>query len=174
MEILGLERKFMLKNVSGESVLDDIDPNWTPERIKDHYASVYPELTNAKIVDNGIVDGRHEIMFKTRYSATEVSITTKEGKPLPVNGRDVVIIDDIISSGGTIIEAVKLIQEAGAGKIVVGCTHPVLRGKTPFDSALANIYDSGVSIVVGTDTVPSQVSYVSVADVIAKTIKETL
>ena len=56
----------------------------------------------------------------------------------------------------------------------MGCTHPVLRGKTPFDSALANIYDSGVSIVVGTDTVPSQVSYVSVADVIARTIKETL
>ncbi|MBW8242903.1 MULTISPECIES: PRTRC system protein C [Flagellimonas] len=65
MEVLGLERKFMLKNVSGESVLDDIDPNWAPDQIKDHYASVYPELTNAKIVDNGIVDGRHEIMFKT-------------------------------------------------------------------------------------------------------------
>ena len=116
----------------------------------------------------------YEIMFKTRYSATEVSITTREGKPLPVKGKDVVIIDDIISSGGTIIEAVKLIQEAGAGKIVVGCTHPVLRGKTPFDSALANIYNSGVSIVVGTDTVPSQVSYVSVANIIAKTIKDTL
>ena len=116
----------------------------------------------------------YETMFKTRYSATEVSITTRECKPLPVKGKDVVIIDDIISSGGTIIEAVKLIQEAGAGKIVVGCTHPILRGKTPFDSALANIYNSGVSIVVGTDTVPSQVSYVSVANIIAKTIKDTL
>ncbi|MBE18635.1 MAG: ribose-phosphate pyrophosphokinase [Thaumarchaeota archaeon] len=113
----------------------------------------------------------YEIMIKTRYSATEVSITTKEGKPLPVNGKDVVIIDDIISSGGTIIEAVKLVKEAGAGKIVVGCTHPVLRGKTQFDSALANIYNSGVSIVVGTDSVPSQVSYVSIASVIAKTLQ---
>ena len=113
----------------------------------------------------------YEIMIKTRYSATEVSITTKEGKPLPVNGKDVVIIDDIISSGGTIIEAVKLVKEAGAGKIVVGCTHPVLRGKTQFDSALANIYNSGVSIVVGTDSVPSQVSYVSIAPVIAKTLQ---
>jgi len=120
------------------------------------------------------MDTEYEIMIKTRYSATEVSITTKEGKPLPVNGRDVVIIDDIISSGGTIIEAVKLVQEAGAGKIVVGCTHPVLRGKTPFDSALANIYDSGVSIVVGTDTVPSSVSYVGVAGLISKTIKDKL
>ena len=98
----------------------------------------------------------------------------RQGKPLPVNGRDVVIIDDIISSGGTIIEAVKLVQEAGAGKILVGCTHPVLRGKTPFDSALANIYNSGVSIVVGTDTVPSSVSYVGVADLISKTIKDKL
>ena len=113
----------------------------------------------------------YEIMIKTRYSATEVSITTKEGKPLPVNCKDVVIIDDIISSGGTIIEAVKLVKEAGAGKIVVGCTHPVLRGKTQFDSALANIYNSGVSIVVGTDSVPSQVSYVSIASVIAKTLQ---
>ena len=113
----------------------------------------------------------YEIMIKTRYSATEVSITTKEGKPLPVNGKDVVIIDDIISSGGTIIEAVKLVKEAGAGKIVVGCTHPVLRGKTQFDSALANIYNSGVSIVVGTDSVTSQVSYVSIESVIAKTLQ---
>ncbi|TLP81843.1 PRTRC system protein C [Maribacter sp. ACAM166] len=65
MEILGLKRKFKLKNVSGDFLLDDIDPNWQPNQIKDHYASVYPELTNAKTVDNGIVNGFHEIIFKT-------------------------------------------------------------------------------------------------------------
>ena len=83
-----------------------------------------------------------------------------------VKGKDVVIIDDIISSGGTMVEAIKLIKEAGANKIVIGCTHPVLSGK-----ALSNIYNAGAEIVVGTDTVASQVSYVSVAPVIADAIK---
>ncbi|MEE8115084.1 MAG: ribose-phosphate diphosphokinase [Nitrososphaerales archaeon] len=111
----------------------------------------------------------YEIMMKTRYSATEVSITTKDGKPLDLTGKEVVIIDDIISSGGTIVEAVKLLREAGAKKVVVGCTHPVLSG-----NALSNIYSSGVDIVVGTDTVPSQVSYVSVAPIIATALREKL
>ena len=108
----------------------------------------------------------YEIMFKTRYSATEVSIATKDGTPLELKGKDVVIIDDIISSGGTMVEAIKLIKEAGANIIVIGCTHPVLSGK-----ALSNIYNAGAEIVVGTDTVASQVSYVSVAPVIADAIK---
>ncbi len=115
------------------------------------------------------MDTSYEIMIKTRYSATEVSITTKDGKPLDLNGREVVIIDDIISSGGTIVEAVKLLREAGAKMVVVGCTHPVLSG-----NALSNIYGSGVDVVVGTDTVPSQVSYVSVAPIIAEALKEKL
>ena len=65
MEVLGLQRKFIMKTSKGDSPLEDLDGNWSPERIKGHYASLYPELTNAKTEDRGIVDGFHEIAFKT-------------------------------------------------------------------------------------------------------------
>lgn len=65
MEVLGLQRKFVISTAKGDSSLEDLDTSWSADRIKAHYASLYPELTNATTVDRGIVDGYHEIAFKT-------------------------------------------------------------------------------------------------------------
>ena len=65
MEVLGLQRKFILNTSKGDSLLEDLDSNWSADQIKEHYASLYPELTNAKTEDRGIVKGFHEIAFKT-------------------------------------------------------------------------------------------------------------
>jgi ribose-phosphate pyrophosphokinase len=40
-------------------------------------------------------------------------------------GKDIILVDDMIASGGTIVEAVKILKEEGAGKIYVAATHPV-------------------------------------------------
>ncbi len=66
MEVATITRKYIYQNGNRDSLeLDDIDFNMTNEQIMEHYAQLYPELTNANIMDKGIVNGYHEIHFKT-------------------------------------------------------------------------------------------------------------
>ncbi|XRO77304.1 ribose-phosphate diphosphokinase [Methanocaldococcus sp. 10A] len=105
-----------------------------------------------------ILNAEYDYLEKTRLSPTEIQIAPKT---LDVNGRDVLIVDDIISTGGTMATAVKLLKEQGAKKIIAACVHPVLIG-----DALNKLYSAGVEEVVGTDTYLSEVSKVNVAEVI--------
>jgi ribose-phosphate pyrophosphokinase len=76
-------------------------------------------------------------------------------------GRDVILVDDMISTGGSIVKATEVLLKAGCKKVLVACTHPLL-----LNGALDRIMDAGASEVVGTNTVPSQVSKVDVAPAI--------
>jgi ribose-phosphate pyrophosphokinase len=88
---------------------------------------------------------------------------TIENKSLDVKGKTVVIFDDIISSGGTIVTAVRILKKLEAAKIFASCVHPLLIG-----DAEKHILGAGVEEIVGTDGVPSAVSKVSLAPLIAK------
>jgi len=90
---------------------------------------------------------------------------TIEEKPLPVKDRDVIIFDDIISSGGTMIKAVAWARKQGARTVHVACVHPLLMG-----DAENKIIQSGADSIVGTDSVPSHISVVSVAPLIAEAL----
>jgi len=102
------------------------------------------------------------LLRKMRVDAENVIIDTA---PKEVAGRDVVIVDDIIFTGGTVLQAVKALKRAGCGKIYVACTHAILS-----DDALKRILEAGVEEVVGSDTVLSPVSYVSVSPIISKAL----
>ncbi|MFW9934335.1 MAG: ribose-phosphate diphosphokinase [Candidatus Thorarchaeota archaeon] len=106
----------------------------------------------------------YDALEKTRYDAETVEIKPRK---LDLKGRDVVIVDDIISTGNTIIKAIDVLKKNGAKNIYVACTHPLL-----VLNALVRIYNAGALDVVGTDTVPSAISHVSVAPVIAEAIKK--
>jgi len=110
-----------------------------------------------------VIGADHDILQKKRLGAEKVEITARS---LNVRGRDVLIMDDIISTGGTIVEATKILKGQGARRVLVACTHPILA-----QDALPKIYESGAEVVVGTNTVPSPVSYVSVAPLIAGAIR---
>jgi len=86
-----------------------------------------------------------------------------EKKAFDVKGKTVIIFDDIISSGGTIVTAAKIVRELGPQKVFVACVHPLLIGE-----AEKNILKAGVDEIVGTDSVMSSVSKVSVAPAISK------
>ncbi|MFX1562507.1 MAG: ribose-phosphate diphosphokinase [Promethearchaeota archaeon] len=103
---------------------------------------------------------------KKRFDAETVEIRPRK---LDVKGRDVLIVDDIISTGNTIIKAIEVLKENGAKDIYVACTHPLL-----VLNALVRIYQAGAIDVVGTDTVHSPISLVSVAPVIADAVKKVL
>ncbi len=92
--------------------------------------------------------------------------TTQTGEGLDVKGQIVIIFDDIISTGGTIVGAAKILRELGAARVFTACVHPVLMG-----DAEQRILNAGVEMVVGTDSIPSHVSKVSLAPLIAKALK---
>jgi ribose-phosphate pyrophosphokinase len=92
--------------------------------------------------------------------------TVQTADHLKVKDQTVIIFDDIISTGGTIVGAAKILQELGAAKIFTACVHPLLIG-----NAEKRILDAGVEEIVGTDSVPSHVSKVSLAPLIAEALK---
>jgi ribose-phosphate pyrophosphokinase len=112
------------------------------------------------------LDAEHTVFHKKRVSSTKVEIDTGD---VDFEGRDVVFADDIISTGGTIAESARACSRKGARRIFVLCTHPVLA-----DGAIDRMKAAGVRRVIGTDTIPSSVSKVSVAPVIADGIRKTL
>jgi ribose-phosphate pyrophosphokinase len=69
-----------------------------------------------------------------------------------VEGRNVVVIDDMIDTGGTIVNAAVALAEWGAGDIYVGCTHGLFSG-----DALKMIDDSPIGELVVTNTIPMDV-----------------
>jgi ribose-phosphate pyrophosphokinase len=83
-----------------------------------------------------------------------------------VKGETVIIFDDIISTGGTIVAAAKILRELGAKRVFAACVHPLLIG-----DAEKRILDAGVAEIVGTDSVPSNVSKVSLAPLLSNELK---
>lgn len=106
----------------------------------------------------------YDYLDKTRLSGESVSIHPKNVK---VEGRDVIIIDDIISTGGTIAEAISLLRKQGAHEVFAACVHPVLS-----NNAIMKLFKAGVKGIIATDTIDRGVSVVSVAPVIADAINE--
>jgi len=100
---------------------------------------------------------------KVRIDAERVEMKPKS---LNVKGKDIVIIDDIISTGGTVIEAAKMLFKEGAKSVECACVHAVLAG-----NALNKIYAAGIRNVISTDTIERAVSVISVAEEIAKVLK---
>ncbi len=109
------------------------------------------------------VDGEHAAFHKKRVTSSKVEI---DAGGVELKGRDVVFADDIISTGGTIAEAARACRKKGARRIFVLCTHPILA-----EGALKRIKAAGVQKVVGTDTIPSVISKVSVAPILAQALK---
>ncbi len=100
-----------------------------------------------------------DYLEKRRIDAETVEIAPKN---LDVEGKDVLIVDDIISTGGTIVEATKILLKNGAKSVKAACVHAVLA-----NYALNKLYNAGITEVIATDTVERVVSKISVAGLIA-------
>jgi ribose-phosphate pyrophosphokinase len=92
--------------------------------------------------------------------------TTQTAAHLNVKDQTVIIFDDIISTGGTIVGAAKILREQGAAHVYTACVHGLLIG-----DAEKRILDAGVEEIVASDSVPSHNSKVSLAPLIADTLK---
>ena len=103
-----------------------------------------------------------DYMEKRRIDATTVEITPKS---IDVDGRDVVIVDDIISTGGTVEEATKILYSLGARSVTAACVHAVLA-----DNAAIRLFNAGIKDIIATDTIECAFSRISVAELIADSI----
>lgn len=89
-----------------------------------------------------------------------------------VEGMDVVLVDDLVDTAGTICKAASLLKEKGARSVRAVCTHPVLSG-----NAYENIENSVLEEIVVSDTIPlkgksSKIHVLSVSDLYAKAIRK--
>ncbi len=108
------------------------------------------------------------ICDKHRKRANEIASMVVIGE---VEGRDVVLIDDICDTGGTLAKAAGLLKEKGARSVRALCTHPVLSG-----NAYANIENSVLEELVVCDTIPlkqqtSKIKVLSVSQLFAVAIR---
>jgi len=111
-----------------------------------------------------------EYDYLVKYRDRETGEIVMKPKQLNVEGRDVVIVDDIISTGGTIVESVQLLLKQGARRVIVCATHGLMVG-----NALERLASSGVYKVVLADTLGIKhhnplVEYVDVTTSIAKVL----
>ncbi|HJW65315.1 MAG TPA: ribose-phosphate pyrophosphokinase [Candidatus Bathyarchaeia archaeon] len=92
--------------------------------------------------------------------------TTQTGVHLNIKGKTIIIFDDIISTGGTIVGAAKILREQGAAKIYAACVHGLLIG-----DAEKRILSAGVEEIVATDSVPSKNSKITLAPLLGQALK---
>jgi ribose-phosphate pyrophosphokinase len=110
-------------------------------------------------------DGRYAwtICRKTRNGDRDVEVALPE---MDVRGRDVVLIDDIASTGRTLVQTVHGLWDAGAANIDVFVTHPVFVG-----DALDHLRAAGVGSIWSSDTVPHPTNAISVVPLLADALR---
>jgi len=101
---------------------------------------------------------------KTRLSGVEVRMAPKS---LSAASRPVVIVDDIISTGGTIATAAQMLYRQGATGVYAACVHGVLIG-----GAFVHLQAAGIRDVFCSDTIERACSRFSAADCIASAIRK--
>ncbi len=121
-------------------------------------ANAYARYFNCDIV----------ICYKKRKVANKVAEMKIIGD---VSGRDVILVDDMIDTGGTLVKAAKIMKDSGAKSVRAICTHPVLSG-----SAYDNINQSLIEELIVSDTLPikqqsSKIKVLTIANLFADVIQ---
>ena len=93
----------------------------------------------------------------------KVQIKTKNTDE--VIGRDLILVDDMISTGGSIINATQFLKKQKCKRVYVACTHALL-----MNDAEKKIKKAGVTKIVSTNTIPGKTSMVDVSNTISKAI----
>jgi ribose-phosphate pyrophosphokinase len=117
------------------------------------------------------LDAQLAIIDKRRIRANEAQAMSLIGD---VQGKDAIIVDDMIDTAGTLTQAVKVLLEKGAATVSACCTHGVFSGV-----ASQRIGDSRIREVICTDTIPlspemqktGKVKCLSAAPILAETIR---
>jgi len=111
-------------------------------------------------------------LFKSDYISLKKQRDRKTGKVKIMNSslydvvdRDLILVDDMISTGGSIIKSTEFLKKQKCKRVFVACTHALL-----MNDAERKIKKAGVAQIISTNTIPGNTSKVDVSDIIAKAI----
>jgi ribose-phosphate pyrophosphokinase len=110
------------------------------------------------------------VIDKRRPRENEAEIMNIIGE---VKGKNILIVDDLVDTAGTLSNAVQALKKAGAEDVYAACTHPVLSGP-----AIERIDNSGLRKVIVTDTIPlpkqsPKIEVQSVSHIFAEAMRRT-
>jgi len=128
-------------------------------------------VVRARALAKRLGDADLAIIDKRRPKANVAKVMNIIGD---VEGKNCVLVDDLVDTAGTLCSAAKALKEHGAISVSAYCTHPVLSG-----AAIDNISGSQLDELVVTDTIPlskealacSQIRQLSIATMLAETIR---
>lgn len=106
------------------------------------------------------------IALKKSRDRTTGEVTVDGRLDVDVSGRDTILVDDMISSGGSIVKATELLRRKGAARVYAMCAHALLIG-----DAAEKIKASGVQDIISTNSVPGEYAKVDLSPSIAEAIK---
>lgn len=101
----------------------------------------------------------HDYLVKNRLAPGKVEMMPKS---LAVRDKDVILVDDMIDSGSTMLEAIRVLRGQGAANVLVGCVHPVLTG-----NIVTRLFATGALDVIATNTIPSEISFITVSPILS-------
>lgn len=161
-----------------------VDNIYATDLLVDHLHRTEGGLTNPIIVSpdiGGVVRARAMARI---YNDSEIAIIDKR-RPAPnvsqvmnvigdVSGRDCILIDDIIDTGGTLVNAAKALKERGAGRVFAYASHGIFSGSAP-----EKLADPVLERIVVTDSINirpemlelGKVEVVSLATMLAEAIR---
>jgi ribose-phosphate pyrophosphokinase len=114
----------------------------------------------ARLLDIDVI-----VLKKSRHRVTG-EVTIDEKLHMDLSKRDAIVIDDIISSGGSIIKAAEVLHKKGVGRIYAMCAHALL-----IRDAAQKIKSAGVQDIISTNSVPGEYSKVELSPEIASALK---
>jgi ribose-phosphate pyrophosphokinase len=106
------------------------------------------------------------VALKKSRDRTTGEVTVEHRLDVDVSGRDAILVDDMISSGGSIAKAAELLRKEGANRIYAMCAHALMIG-----DAAQKIKAAGVHDIIATNSVPGDYAKVDLSPAIAEAVK---
>lgn len=132
-----------------------------------------PDMGGAKRANNyaKFLNSEVVICYKQRLKANVIEKMTLIGS---VEGKNVILIDDMVDTAGTLTKAADMMMDRGAASVRAICTHPILSGK-----AYERIENSKLTQLIVTDTIPlkqssDKIKVLSVAPLFSKVIRQII
>ena len=111
-------------------------------------------------------------LLKTEFIVLKKHRDRKTGKvnilsgKVNVQNRDLILVDDMISTGGSIVKATQFLKKQKCKRVFVACTHALL-----VNEAAKKIKNAGVSQIISTNTIPGESAKVDVSKVISDALR---
>ena len=155
-------------NISAIPILADYIKNTiTMDEIKNEVIVISPDLGGSdRVADFSKLLGIKNIVLNKHRDKTTGELTI-DSKEIELQNKTVIILDDMISTGGTIIKTSELLSKLGVNKIIAICTHGIL-----LDKAQKKIEDAGVEKIISTNSIPNNVTNIDITPIIVNKIKK--